>query len=102
MRYNNGEWRDYMNQIQNQVVERIPNWKQEYAGEFASGKTTDDLLKDLDDELQLAIVRIILKDETLSDLTLAENQAKEELDYPSRLVYLYNIQNQEHKMHRLK
>lgn len=100
MRYNNGEWRDNMNQIQNQVVEVIPDWKQDYAGEFASGKSAGDLLKYLDDELQLRIVHFILENEALIDLTLAENQVKEEIDYQSRLAYLYSIQDQEHKMRR--
>ena len=87
---------------QGQVKETIPSWKQEYAGEFASGKSAEQLLKDLDDERQLLVVNIILENEELYDLTLAERQAEEKMDYLERLAYLYSVQDQEYKMNKIK
>ena len=95
----------------NQSVEcSIPLWKKEYEKAFATGKTSNELMEELEEEALLRLTRDFLNyidnDQTLEQIdgmgTICqlENKVKAQIFYQERRDYLQKVQDFEYQRHR--
>ncbi len=63
-------------------------WIVEYDTAIQMGKSIDDLINILDEQLQLEECRFLCANETLDNFTTLEQCAKKAIDYDDRMNYL--------------